>query len=75
MEVPEENNNKTIKERRKNGSIRKNKTSLFDESRREVTTYPWIAGETSNSLDISREVFGGGDKSESWDSFFAGKGN
>ena len=41
----------------------------------EVTTYPWIAGETSNSLDISREVFGGGDKSKSWDSFFAGKGN
>jgi hypothetical protein len=40
-----------------------------------VTTYPWIAGETSNSLDISREVFGGGDKSKSWDSFFAGKGN
>ena len=38
-------------------------------------TNTWIAGETSNSLDISREVFGGGDKSESWDSFFAGKGN
>lgn len=41
----------------------------------EVTTYPWIAGETSNNLDISREVFGGGDKSDDWDDFFVGKGN
>lgn len=40
-----------------------------------VTTNTWIAGETSNSLDISRETFGGGDKSSTWDDFFAGKGS
>lgn len=38
-------------------------------------TNTWIAGETSNSLDISRETFGGGDKSSAWDDFFAGKGS
>ena len=41
----------------------------------DVTTNTWIAGETSNSLDISRETFGGGDKSSTWDDFFAGKGS
>lgn len=40
-----------------------------------VITNTWIAGETSNSLDISRETFGGGDKSSTWDDFFAGKGS
>ncbi len=40
----------------------------------DVITNTWIAGETSNSLDISRETFGGGDKSSTWDDFFAGKG-
>lgn len=41
----------------------------------DVITNTWIAGETSNSLDISRETFGGGDKSSTWDDFFAGKGS
>ena len=41
----------------------------------DVITNTWIAGETSNSLDISRETFGGGDKSSIWDDFFAGKGS
>jgi hypothetical protein len=41
----------------------------------DVITNTWIAGETSNSLDISRETFGGGDKSSKWDNFFAGKGS
>lgn len=35
----------------------------------------WISGEISNSLDISRETFGGADKSSLWDDFFAGKGS
>ncbi len=38
-------------------------------------TNTWIAGEISNSLDISSETFGGGDKSSMWDDFFAGKGS
>lgn len=38
-------------------------------------TNTWIAGEISNSLDISRETFGGADKSSLWDDFFAGKGS
>jgi hypothetical protein len=32
-------------------------------------TNTWIAGEISNSLDISRETFGGADKSSLWDDF------
>ena len=39
------------------------------------TTNTWIAGEISNSLDISRETFGGTDKASLWDDFFAGKGS
>lgn len=39
------------------------------------TTNTWIAGEISNSLDISRETFGGTDKESLWDDFFAGKGS
>lgn len=38
-------------------------------------TNTWIAGEISNSLDISRETFGGTDKESLWDDFFAGKGS
>ena len=38
-------------------------------------TNTWIVGETSNSLDISRETFGGSDKTSLWDDFFAGKGS
>ena len=38
-------------------------------------TNNWIAGEISNSLDISRETFGGTDKTSLWDDFFAGKGS
>lgn len=38
-------------------------------------TNTWITGEISNSLDISRETFGGADKSSLWDDFFAGKGS
>ena len=38
-------------------------------------TNDWIAGEISNSLDISRETFGGTDKESLWDDFFAGKGS
>ena len=38
-------------------------------------TNTWIAGEISNSLDISRETFGGTDKESLWDYFFAGKGS
>ena len=38
-------------------------------------TNTWIAGEISNSLDISRETFGGTDKTSLWDDFFAGKGS
>ena len=38
-------------------------------------TNNWIAGEISNSLDISRETFGGTDKESLWDDFFAGKGS
>lgn len=38
-------------------------------------TNTWIAGEISNSLDISRETFGGADKASLWDDFFAGKGS
>ena len=38
-------------------------------------TNTWIAGEISNSLDISRETFGGTDKASLWDDFFAGKGS
>lgn len=38
-------------------------------------TNTWISGEISNSLDISRETFGGADKSSLWDDFFAGKGS
>lgn len=38
-------------------------------------TNNWIAGEISNSLDISRETFGGTDKASLWDDFFAGKGS
>ena len=41
----------------------------------DVITNTWIAGETSNRLDITRETFGGGDKSSTWDDFFAGKGS
>ena len=51
-------------------------TTIEDEGEvYEVITNTWIAGETSNSLDISRETFGGGDKSSTWDDFFAGKGS
>ena len=51
-------------------------TTIEDEGEvSEVITNTWIAGETSNSLDISRETFGGGDKSSTWDDFFAGKGS
>ena len=39
------------------------------------STNTWIAGEISNSLDISRETFGGTDKESLWDDFFAGKGS
>lgn len=39
------------------------------------TTNTWIVGETSNSLDISRETFGGGAKEDEWDDFFAGRGS
>lgn len=39
------------------------------------TTNTWIVGETSNSLDISRETFGGGAKEDDWDDFFAGRGS
>lgn len=39
------------------------------------STNNWIAGEISNSLDISRETFGGTDKESLWDDFFAGKGS
>lgn len=46
-----------------------------EEEAPDVITNTWIAGETSNSLDISRETFGGGDKSSTWDDFFAGKGS
>lgn len=38
-------------------------------------TNTWIKGEISNSLDISRETFGGADKTTLWDDFFAGKGS
>jgi len=38
-------------------------------------TNTWITGEISNSLDISRETFGGTDKASLWDDFFAGKGS
>ena len=38
-------------------------------------TNTWITGEISNSLDISRETFGGTDKESLWDDFFAGKGS
>lgn len=38
-------------------------------------TNTWITGEISNSLDISRETFGGADKTSLWDDFFAGKGS
>ena len=38
-------------------------------------TNTWIKGEISNSLDISRETFGGTDKASLWDDFFAGKGS
>jgi len=38
-------------------------------------TNTWIVGETSNSLDISRETFGGGAKEDEWDDFFAGRGS
>ena len=38
-------------------------------------TNTWIKGEISNSLDISRETFGGTDKESLWDDFFAGKGS
>jgi len=38
-------------------------------------TNTWIAGEISNSLDISRETFGGGAKEDEWDDFFAGRGS
>ena len=38
-------------------------------------TNTWITGEISNSLDISRETFGGADKASLWDDFFAGKGS
>lgn len=39
------------------------------------STNTWITGEISNSLDISRETFGGTDKESLWDDFFAGKGS
>ena len=39
------------------------------------TTNTWIVGETSNSLDVSRETFGGGAKEDEWDDFFAGRGS
>lgn len=39
------------------------------------TINTWIVGETSNSLDISRETFGGGAKEDEWDDFFAGRGS
>lgn len=38
-------------------------------------TNTWITGEISNSLDISRETFGGGAKEDEWDDFFAGRGS
>lgn len=41
----------------------------------EGSTNTWISGEISNSLDISRETFGGADKTSLWDDFFAGKGS
>lgn len=44
-------------------------------SAEEGATNTWIKGEISNSLDISRETFGGADKSSLWDDFFAGKGS
>ena len=39
------------------------------------TTNTWIVGEPSNSLDVSRETFGGGAKEDEWDDFFAGRGS
>ena len=52
------------------GRTRKIYLSSSDKS-----TNTWIAGEISNSLDISRETFGGTDKESLWDDFFAGKGS
>ena len=52
------------------GRARKIYLSSSDKS-----TNTWIAGEISNSLDISRETFGGTDKESLWDDFFAGKGS
>jgi len=75
------NNNKTIKRRKKmakSGRERKIYLTTIEEKEDptpDVITNTWIAGETSNSLDISRETFGGGDKSSTWDDFFAGKGS
>ena len=53
-------------------SGRARKIYLSNETR---ATNTWIAGEISNSLDISRETFGGTDKTSLWDDFFAGKGS
>ena len=52
------------------GRTRKIYLSSSDKS-----TNTWIVGETSNSLDISRETFGGGAKEDAWDDFFAGRGS
>jgi len=52
------------------GRTRKIYLSSSDKS-----TNTWIVGETSNSLDISRETFGGGAKEDEWDDFFAGRGS
>ena len=52
------------------GRARKIYLSSADKS-----TNTWISGEISNSLDISRETFGGTDKESLWDDFFAGKGS
>ena len=52
------------------GRTRKIYLSSSDKS-----TNTWITGEISNSLDISRETFGGTDKASLWDDFFAGKGS
>ena len=52
------------------GRTRKIYLSSSDKS-----TNTWIVGETSNSLDISRETFGGGAKEDDWDDFFAGRGS
>ena len=59
----------------KSGRERKIYLTTIEEGDPDVITNTWIAGETSNSLDISRETFGGGDKSSTWDDFFAGKGS